>query len=257
MKALAGLQDHQHVGGGDALPHDEELGEGEGFQVLDSRSCPTRASRSIRRRSNSSTRHSMCRRAACTARPRSASCWSTIRARSDFVVKPGSLGKPVPGLKLEVQRPDGTPSGAGRRRRADAVATRQLGDHQGSREDRRGRLFLSLRPRRRRDHLRRLDDERGGDREHDAQASEREGSRPSSACRMQRVARSSRHSSSATARPATSSSTSCRTFTRERLSQHEFPRHIAFVSELPKTPAGKVHRKVLRDREAAAAASAH
>jgi acetyl-CoA synthetase len=43
-------------------------------------------------------------------------------------------------------------------------------------------------------------------------------------------------------------------FTRERLSQHEFPRQIAFVSELPKTPAGKVHRKVLRDREAAVAA---
>jgi acetyl-CoA synthetase len=44
-------------------------------------------------------------------------------------------------------------------------------------------------------------------------------------------------------------------FTRERLSQHEFPRHIAFVSELPKTPAGKVHRKILRDREAAIATS--
>ena len=43
---------------------------------------------------------------------------------------------------------------------------------------------------------------------------------------------------------------------RERLSQHEFPRHIEFVSELPKTPAGKVHRKVLRDREAAAALAA-
>jgi len=42
-------------------------------------------------------------------------------------------------------------------------------------------------------------------------------------------------------------------FTRERLSQHEFPRHVAFVSELPKTPAGKVNRKVLRDREAAEA----
>jgi acetyl-CoA synthetase len=42
-------------------------------------------------------------------------------------------------------------------------------------------------------------------------------------------------------------------FTRDRLSQHEFPRQIAFVSELPKTPAGKVHRKVLRDREGAAA----
>jgi acetyl-CoA synthetase len=44
-------------------------------------------------------------------------------------------------------------------------------------------------------------------------------------------------------------------FTRERLSQHEFPRHIAFVGELPKTPAGKVHRKILREREAAAVGS--
>jgi acetyl-CoA synthetase len=43
-----------------------------------------------------------------------------------------------------------------------------------------------------------------------------------------------------------------KTFTRERLSQHEFPRHIAFVNEIPKTPAGKVNRKVLRDREAGA-----
>jgi acetyl-CoA synthetase len=40
---------------------------------------------------------------------------------------------------------------------------------------------------------------------------------------------------------------------RTKLSQHEYPRHVAFVSELPKTPAGKVHRKVLREREAAAA----
>ena len=43
------------------------------------------------------------------------------------------------------------------------------------------------------------------------------------------------------------------TFTRERLAQHEFPRLVEFTSELPKTPAGKVHRKVLRDREAAKA----
>jgi acetyl-CoA synthetase len=45
-------------------------------------------------------------------------------------------------------------------------------------------------------------------------------------------------------------------FTRERLAQHEFPRIIEFVSELPKTPAGKVHRKMLRDREAAKAVTA-
>jgi acetyl-CoA synthetase len=40
---------------------------------------------------------------------------------------------------------------------------------------------------------------------------------------------------------------------RTKLSQHEYPRHVAFVPELPKTPAGKVHRKVLRERESAAA----
>ena len=44
-------------------------------------------------------------------------------------------------------------------------------------------------------------------------------------------------------------------FTREKLAQHEFPRIVEFVSELPKTPAGKVNRKVLRDLEAAKAIS--
>ena len=38
-------------------------------------------------------------------------------------------------------------------------------------------------------------------------------------------------------------------FVRSRLSQHEFPRIVAFVAELPKTPAGKVNRKALRERE--------
>lgn len=42
-------------------------------------------------------------------------------------------------------------------------------------------------------------------------------------------------------------------FVRARLSAHEYPRLIAVVAELPKTPAGKVNRKMLRDREAAAA----
>jgi acetyl-CoA synthetase len=35
---------------------------------------------------------------------------------------------------------------------------------------------------------------------------------------------------------------------RTRLSQHEYPRLIEFVTELPKTPAGKVNRKMLRER---------
>jgi acetyl-CoA synthetase len=43
---------------------------------------------------------------------------------------------------------------------------------------------------------------------------------------------------------------------RTRLSQHEYPRQVTFVTELPKTAAGKVNRKVLRDREHAVAESA-
>lgn len=39
-------------------------------------------------------------------------------------------------------------------------------------------------------------------------------------------------------------------FVRARLSQHEYPRIVEFVAELPKTPAGKVNRKMLREREA-------
>ena len=38
-------------------------------------------------------------------------------------------------------------------------------------------------------------------------------------------------------------------FARARLGQHEYPRRIEFVGELPKTPAGKVNRKALRERE--------
>jgi acetyl-CoA synthetase len=45
-------------------------------------------------------------------------------------------------------------------------------------------------------------------------------------------------------------------FTRQRLAQHEFPRIVEYVSELPKNPAGKVHRKKLRDMEAEKAAAA-
>jgi acetyl-CoA synthetase len=36
---------------------------------------------------------------------------------------------------------------------------------------------------------------------------------------------------------------------KSRLSQHEYPRRVAFVALLPKTPAGKLNRKVLRERE--------
>ncbi len=43
---------------------------------------------------------------------------------------------------------------------------------------------------------------------------------------------------------------------RARLARHEYPRQIEFVTELPKTPAGKVNRKILRDRQAETLAAA-
>jgi len=46
-------------------------------------------------------------------------------------------------------------------------------------------------------------------------------------------------------------------FTRTRLSQHEYPRQVAFVAALPKTPAGKVNRKALRESEASAVEPTH
>lgn len=40
-------------------------------------------------------------------------------------------------------------------------------------------------------------------------------------------------------------------FMKARLSKHEYPRAIAFVEELPKTPVGKINRKVLREQPTA------
>jgi acetyl-CoA synthetase len=40
-------------------------------------------------------------------------------------------------------------------------------------------------------------------------------------------------------------------FVKARLSRHEYPRAIELVDELPKTPAGKIDRKTLRDRKGA------
>ena len=40
-------------------------------------------------------------------------------------------------------------------------------------------------------------------------------------------------------------------FVKTRLSRHEYPRRVAFVTELPRTPAGKLNRRALRDENRA------
>ena len=66
----------------------------------------------------------------------------------DIQVKPRSLGKPVPGIKVAVHDAQGNDTAAARDRRDRGAARRRMGPHQGSRLDRRGGLFLPRRPRR-------------------------------------------------------------------------------------------------------------
>ncbi|MCK5789488.1 MAG: AMP-binding protein [Ketobacter sp.] len=167
----------------------------------------------------------------------------------DFVVKPGSLGKPIPGLKLEVQRADGSPTEAGE------VGELKLWkkDHWETTKDRakldeEGYLY----------HCGRADDViisagwtmSAVEIEHTMLKHDNvievgvigvpDGTRGQVA---KAFVVSNRE-------PSAEFIKELQNFTREKLSQHEFPRHIDFVSELPKTQAGKVHRKILRDREA-------
>jgi len=170
----------------------------------------------------------------------------------DYVVKPGSLGKPVPGLKLQVQKPDGTPAEPGvvgelmlwRRDRWET--TKDL-----AKTDEEGYLY----------HAGRADDviisagwtmsaveiENTLLKHADVREAAIIGVPDATRGQVAKAFIVSDRS------PSDDFVDELKKFTRDRLSQHEFPRHIAFVSELPKTPAGKVHRKVLRDREAAAA----
>ena len=171
---------------------------------------------------------------------------------TDYVVKPGSLGKPVPGLKLQVQKPDGTPAEPGLVgelmlwRRDAWETTKDL-----AKIDADGYFY----------HAGRADDviiSAGWT----MSAVEIENTmlkhpdvREVAVVGVPDATRGQVAKAFVVTGRAASDEfiDELKTFTRDKLSQHEFPRHIAFVSELPKTPAGKVHRKILREREAAAA----
>jgi acetyl-CoA synthetase len=174
---------------------------------------------------------------------------------TDFPVKPGALGKPVPGLRVEVQRADGTPCAPGELgeikvfRRGAWVPTKDLGKvdedgcfhHAGRADDVIISAGWTMSAVEIEDVLLQHPDVR-----------EAAAIGVPDAVRGQVVKAfivSPRAGDDAFAREL-------QDFTRARLSQHEYPRQIAFAAELPKTPAGKIHRKALRDAEAARATAA-
>jgi acetyl-CoA synthetase len=167
----------------------------------------------------------------------------------DFVVKPGSLGKPIPGGRIEVQDASGQPCPPGVTgelkvwRRGSWIATKDLG-----RADEDGYFY----------HGGRADDviiSAGWT----MSAVEIEDAilkhpqvREAAAIGVPDPLRGQVVKAFVVAdRPGDESfQHEIQDLVRQRLSHHEYPRLVSFVPELPKTPAGKVNRKVLREREA-------
>lgn len=171
---------------------------------------------------------------------------------TDFVVKPGSLGKPVPGVEVAVLAPDGTPCAPG-----------DIGEIVVRRRDR----WLSTRDRGWRDddgyffHAGRADDviisagyTIGAVEVEDALLKHPDITEAAVIGVPDQLRGQVVKAFIVTPRAASAAfEREVQDFVRERLSAHEYPRHVAIVDALPKTPAGKVNRKVLREREAAAA----
>jgi acetyl-CoA synthetase len=169
---------------------------------------------------------------------------------TDFPVKPGSLGKPVPGLEVQVQRPDGSPTSPGEigeiklKRRGEWVPTKDLG-----RIDEDGYFH----------HAGRADDviiSAGWTMsavEIENVLLQHPDVREAAAIGVPDAVRGQVVKAFVVSlRPGDDEfARELQDFTRARLSQHEYPRQVAFVAELPKTPAGKIHRKAIRDAEAA------
>ena len=168
----------------------------------------------------------------------------------DFRVKPGSLGKPLPGLRVEVQRADGTPCAPDETgelrvfRRGQWVPTKDLGrvdsdghfHHAGRADDVIISAGWTMSAVEIEDVLLAHPDVR-----------EAAAIAVPDATRGQVV-----KAVIVSARPGDDAfAEELRELCRTRLSRHEYPRHVAFAPELPKTPAGKINRKALREAERA------
>ena len=174
----------------------------------------------------------------------------------DYVVKPGALGKPVPGVRVEIQRPDGSaaaPNEPGEIkvwRRGEWFPTKDRGHvdedgyffHAGRADDVIISAGWTMSAVEIEDVLLTHPDVREA-----AVIGVADGLRGQV---VKAFIVSARVGGDAFAREL-------QEHTRTRLSRHEYPRHVAFVAELPKTPAGKINRKALREGASGTAESTH
>jgi acetyl-CoA synthetase len=171
----------------------------------------------------------------------------------DFPIKPGALGRPVPGVSVQVQRPDGTP-----------CAPEELGEIKVRRHD----AWFPTKDRGRVDadgyfyHAGRADDViiSAGWTMSAVEIEDAILRHPTAAAAavigVPDALRGLVVKAFIVSKPGQPQDpASIQDHVRRHLSQHEYPRLIEFVADLPRTPAGKINRKALRDQEAAAKSS--
>jgi acetyl-CoA synthetase len=172
---------------------------------------------------------------------------------ADHVVKPGALGKPVPGVRVEVQRPDGSPAAPNEPgeikvwRRGEWFSTKDRGH-----VDEEGYFF----------HAGRADDviisagwTMSAVEIEDVLLAHPDVSEAAVVGVPDELRGQVVKAFVVSARGGDESfARELQEFTRTRLSRHEYPRRVAFVSALPRTPAGKINRKALREAAASAVA---
>lgn len=180
-------------------------------------------------------------------------CLVNYPGAPDFTVKAGSLGKPVPGLRVEVQDASGQPCAPGETgelklwRRDAWVATKDLG-----RVDEDGYFW----------HGGRADDviisagwTMSAVEIEDAILKHRDVAEAAAIGVPDPLRGQVVKAFVVSARPGDDAFVQeIQDAVRSRLAQHEYPRQVVFVAELPKTPAGKIHRRKLREQELATAA---
>ena len=168
---------------------------------------------------------------------------------ADFEVRPGALGKPVPGVELNIHDPSGRTCAADEigeimlKRRDGWFSVKDLGHrdkdgywwHDGRADD----VIISSGWTM---SAREIEDTLLAHPDVDEAA----------AIAVPDVARGQiAKAFIVTTRAAEDAfATELQAFTKERLARHEYPRQVEFTNSLPKTPAGKVNRKALREREA-------